>query len=131
MAPWKPIGDAVLTKFGGKLLGITGFKQMFGQKVKEKTIEALKKPTFRAAAVDVAKAFTTGLATEVGVEELQEISNIVAEEAAKKLTKDVQFDSITPDEVMDRLADIGIETIKGVWALGLAGGAVGMTQPHL
>lgn len=122
------IGDAVLTKFGGKLLGITGFKQMFGQKVKEKTIEALKKPTFRAAAVDVAKAFTTGLATEVGVEELQEISNIVAEEAAKKLTKDVQFDSITPDEVMDRLADIGIETIKGVWALGLAGGAVGMTR---
>ena len=122
------IGDVVLTKFGGKLLGITGFKQMFGQKVKEKTIEALKKPTFRAAAVDVAKAFTTGLATEVGVEELQEISNIVAEEAAKKLTKDVQFDSITPDEVMDRLADIGIETIKGVWALGLAGGAVGMTR---
>lgn len=122
------IGDAVLTKFGGKLLGITGFKQMFGQKVKEKTIEALKKPTFRAAAVDVVKAFTTGLATEVGVEELQEISNIVAEEAAKKLTKDVQFDSITPDEVMDRLADIGIETIKGVWALGLAGGAVGMTR---
>ena len=122
------IGDAVLTKFGGKLLGITGFKQMFGQKVKEKTIEALKKPTFRAAAVDVAKAFTTGLATEVGVEELQEISNIVAEEAAKKLTKDVQFDSITPDEVIDRLADIGIETIKGVWALGLAGGAVGMTR---
>lgn len=122
------IGDAVLTKFGGKLLGITGFKQMFGQKVKEKTIEALKKPTFRAAAVDVAKAFITGLATEVGVEELQEISNIVAEEAAKKLTKDVQFDSITPDEVMDRLADIGIETIKGVWALGLAGGAVGMTR---
>ena len=122
------IGDAVLTKFGGKLLGITGFKQMFGQKVKEKTIEALKKPTFRAAAVDVAKAFTTGLATEVGVEELQEISNIVAEEAAKKLTKDVQFDSIPPDEVMDRLADIGIETIKGVWALGLAGGAVGMTR---
>lgn len=122
------IGDAVLTKFGGKLLGITGFKQMFGQKVKEKTIEALKKPTFRAAAVDVAKAFTTGLATEVGVEELQEISNIVAEEAAKKHTKDVQFDSITPDEVMDRLADIGIETIKGVWALGLAGGAVGMTR---
>ena len=122
------IGDGVLTKFGGKLLGITGFKQMFGQKVKEKTIEALKKPTFRAAAVDVAKAFTTGLATEVGVEELQEISNIVAEEAAKKLTKDVQFDSITPDEVMDRLADIGIETIKGVWALGLAGGAVGMTR---
>ena len=122
------IGDAVLTKFGGKLLGITGFKRMFGQKVKEKTIEALKKPTFRAAAVDVAKAFTTGLATEVGVEELQEISNIVAEEAAKKLTKDVQFDSITPDEVMDRLADIGIETIKGVWALGLAGGAVGMTR---
>lgn len=122
------IGDAVLTKFGGKLLGITGFKQMFGQKVKEKTIEALRKPTFRAAAVDVAKAFTTGLATEVGVEELQEISNIVAEEAAKKLTKDVQFDSITPDEVMDRLADIGIETIKGVWALGLAGGAVGMTR---
>lgn len=122
------IGDAVLTKFGGKLLGITGFKQMFGQKVKEKTIEALKKPTFRAAAVDVAKAFTTGLATEVGVEELQEISNIVAEEAAKKLTKDVQFDSITPDEVMDRLADIGIETIKGVWVLGLAGGAVGMTR---
>ena len=122
------IGDAVLTKFGGKLLGITGFKQMFGQKVKEKTIEALKKPTFRAAAVDVAKAFTTGLATEVGVEELQEISNIVAEEAAKKLTKDVQFDSITPDEVMDRLADIGIETIKGVWALGFAGGAVGMTR---
>lgn len=122
------IGDAVLTKFGGKLLGITGFKQMFGQKVKEKTIEALKKPTFRAAAVDVAKAFTTGLATEVGVEELQEISNIVAEEAAKKLTKDVQFDSITPDEVMDRLAAIGIETIKGVWALGLAGGAVGMTR---
>ena len=122
------IGDAVLTKFGGKLLGITGFKQMFGQKVKEKTIEALKKPTFRAAAVDVDKAFTTGLATEVGVEELQEISNIVAEEAAKKLTKDVQFDSITPDEVMDRLADIGIETIKGVWALGLAGGAVGMTR---
>lgn len=122
------IGDAVLTKFGGKLLGITGFKQMFGQKVKEKAIEALKKPTFRAAAVDVAKAFTTGLATEVGVEELQEISNIVAEEAAKKLTKDVQFDSITPDEVMDRLADIGIETIKGVWALGLAGGAVGMTR---
>lgn len=122
------IGDAVLTKFGGKLLGITGFKQMFGQKVKEKTIEALKKPTFRAAAVDVAKAFTTGLATEVGVEELQEISNIVAEEAAKKLTKDVQFDSITPDEIMDRLADIGIETIKGVWALGLAGGAVGMTR---
>ena len=122
------IGDAVLTKFGGKLLGITGFKQMFGQKVKEKTIEALKKPPFRAAAVDVAKAFTTGLATEVGVEELQEISNIVAEEAAKKLTKDVQFDSITPDEVMDRLADIGIETIKGVWALGLAGGAVGMTR---
>lgn len=61
------IGDAVLTKFGGKLLGITGFKQMFGQKVKEKTIEALKKPTFRAAAVDVAKAFTTGLATEVGL----------------------------------------------------------------
>jgi hypothetical protein len=122
------IGDAVLTKFGGKLLGITGFKQMFGQKVKEKTIEALKKPTFRAAAVDVTKAFTTGLATEVGVEELQEISNIVAEEAAKKLTKDVQFDSITPDEVMDRLADIGIETIKGVWALGLAGGAVGMTR---
>ena len=122
------IGDAVLTKFGGKLLGITGFKQMFGQKVKEKTIEALKKPTFRAAAVDVAKAFTTGLATEVGVEELQEISNIVAEEAAKKLTKDVQFDSITPDEVMDRLADIGIETIKGVWALGLASGAVGMTR---
>lgn len=122
------ICDAVLTKFGGKLLGITGFKQMFGQKVKEKTIEALKKPTFRAAAVDVAKAFTTGLATEVGVEELQEISNIVAEEAAKKLTKDVQFDSITPDEVMDRLADIGIETIKGVWALGLAGGAVGMTR---
>ncbi len=122
------IGDAVLTKFGGKLLGITGFKQMFGQKVKEKTIEALKKPTFRAAAVDVAKAFTTGLATEVGVEELQEISNIVAEEAAKKLTKDVQFDSITSDEVMDRLADIGIETIKGVWALGLAGGAVGMTR---
>lgn len=122
------IGDAVLTKFGGKLLGITGFKQMFGQKVKEKTIEALKKPTFRAAAVDVAKALTTGLATEVGVEELQEISNIVAEEAAKKLTKDVQFDSITPDEVMDRLADIGIETIKGVWALGLAGGAVGMTR---
>lgn len=122
------IGDAVLTKFGGKLLGITGFKQMFGQKVKEKTIEALKKPTFRAAAVDVAKAFTTGLATEVGVEELQEISNIVAEEAAKKLTKDVQFDSITPDEVMDRLADIGIETTKGVWALGLAGGAVGMTR---
>lgn len=122
------IGDAVLTKFGGKLLGITGFKQMFGQKVKEKTIEALKKPTFRAAAVDVAKAFTTSLATEVGVEELQEISNIVAEEAAKKLTKDVQFDSITPDEVMDRLADIGIETIKGVWALGLAGGAVGMTR---
>lgn len=52
----------------------------------------------------------------------------VAEEAAKKLTKDVQFDSITPDEVMDRLADIGIETIKGVWALGLAGGAVGMTR---
>ena len=101
---------------------------MFGQKVKEKTSEALKKPTFRAAAVDVAKAFTTGLATEVGVEELQEISNIVAEEAAKKLTKDVQFDSITPDEVMDRLADIGIETIKGVWALGLAGGAVGMTR---
>ena len=122
------IGDAVLTKFGGKLLGITGFKQMFGQKVKEKTIEALKKPTFRAAAVDVAKAFTTGLATEVGVEELQEISNIVAEEAAKKLTKDVQFDSITPDEVMVRLADIVIETIKGVWALGLAGGAVGMTR---
>ena len=122
------IGDAVLTKFGGKLLGISGFKQMFGQKVKEKTIEALTKPTFRAAAVDVAKAFATGIATEVGVEELQEISNIVAEEAAKKLTKDVQFDSITPDEVMERLADIGIETIKGVWALGLAGGAVGMTR---
>ena len=36
------IGDAVLTKFGGKLLGITGFKQMFGQKVKEKLSKHLK-----------------------------------------------------------------------------------------
>lgn len=75
---------------------------------------------FKNIAARAAKTWATGVAGEVSTEVAQETVNIIAAELSKSFDKG-DFETITSDEVAERLAGIAEETFKGT--VLLAGGS--------
>lgn len=89
-----------------------------------KTVAALEDPSLMRALSQVGKAYGIGVGQEVVTEVMQEGVNIVGEEIARTWGEGVQ-DPATVEAVVDRLADIAVQTAKGAAVLGGVGFGAG------
>ena len=86
---------------------------------------AMKDPKVLDAVRQFAVGYGSGVGAEVGTEVLQEAVNISMEELAKSFSEQ-EFDSVTSEEIMERLAEIAIKTFKGMVILNLPGPSVNL-----
>ena len=89
-----------------------------------KTVAALEDPSLMRAISHVGKAYGIGVGQEVVTEVMQEGVNIVGDEIARTWGEGVQ-DPATVEAVVDRLADIAVQTAKGAAVLGGVGFGAG------
>lgn len=89
-----------------------------------KTVAALEDPSLMRAISQVGKAYGIGVGQEVVTEVMQEGVNIVGEEIARTWGEGIQ-DPATIEAVVDRLADIAVQTAKGAAVLGGVGFGAG------
>ena len=93
------------------------------QKVKDGIQKAMISPTVRAAATKFTGMYGAGIAGEVITEVLQELTQIGAEEWAKRL-EDLDVDAISQEKLQERLEEIAVETFKAMVFLAAPGPGV-------
>ena len=85
--------------------------------------DTLKNPNVLAAARQFGIDYSGAVAGEVVTENLQELTNIAGSEIAKQFSEG-DFESITAEEIAERLAQITIKTFKGMSVLAFPGASV-------
>jgi len=86
--------------------------------LRERVKKLATKGAVKAAAARLVATYGGGVSAEVGTEVMQEAVNIAAEELGKAFSEG-EFESITPEEIGDRLEEIATRTFKGMAVVGL------------
>ena len=112
----------------GMALVAAPFKKALAMAVTETLSERLIKPTVSRGLIEFGKGYGLGVGGEVTTEFLQEVTNIMGEELARRISRpDLESKFATPKgraELADQLADVFEATVKGMVLLGGVGPGV-------
>lgn len=105
---------------------VPGAKQLVNQAIRESVVESLKREETRQALTAIAKLYTKGVVTESLQETAQQFSNILGEEAGKKLaeiTGNQSFEHKTLPQIGQELWNEFSQSVGAFMYLGLPGAA--------
>lgn len=119
------LGDIVIGGIAGSSWGAVKGKLMHG--ISAKTAKALQEKGMLEVVGNVAKGWSAGVSTEVLTEILQEVVGISGEEVGR-IWGETGKEGITPDEVQDRLVEIGVKTFQAASVLGFIGAGPVLTH---
>ncbi len=126
IAKWTGLGVGILTAAleaaGAKVL--TAPLSAAAKRIIRKGInDVFKKPTLREAAAKFALHTGSATGVEVITEVGQELVQIAGMEIGKAFTPG-EFESISQEELLERLEKVAIKTFKGALVLGAGGGSI-------
>jgi hypothetical protein len=119
------IGSAIeLSQIKTLLKGVPGLERMFHKAARRTAQNALVSGTFKRKALNAMKTYGANVSKETGQELAQESVQMTLTELGKQLNNMIEgtdIDPTTVDRVMNRLKQVGAESVKGFSVLALPG----------